>query len=102
MWKKLLSEMQYTFRNDPGGTRTHSLQLRRLAPYPLGHRAIKSRLSILAYIFSFKRAFVANIQDNILLNDVSARATCTLALDISSFYFQATSIPRGPSLFLVE
>ncbi len=37
--------------DDPGRTRTCNLQLRRLAPYPLGHRAL---VGALLYIYYFK------------------------------------------------
>ncbi len=29
-----------SLKDDPGGTRTHNPQLRRLMPYPLGHWAL--------------------------------------------------------------
>ena len=39
--KKKKKKKKKESRSDPGGTRTHNPQLRRLMPYPLGHRVMQ-------------------------------------------------------------
>ena len=56
--KKIKTYQNNIRKNDPNGTRTHNLQLRRLAPYPLGHRAKNFRKKEGIYQKVFKSTWI--------------------------------------------
>ncbi len=51
-------------KDDPGGTRTHNPQLRRLMPYPLGHWALFLGLFIHSFISWFMQAKLPKVSED--------------------------------------